>query len=214
MTEPMTDLFGEIRGINYAADENDLKGILQAWSTRANSVGVRESLRRWLEDYADLTELTALARETATHYVWPLFSGSNGYSLVINEFKDPDDMMSGYATTLHNHRYSFASFVLSGGYRQTRSAISFWRQGRVRQIWDVGQDTVTEGAIVTASYAEFHRLTIIQPRTVTLLVKCPAVRVDSISVDAQTLKVTRHLPVEARVNQLKDTLALPSEQRR
>lgn len=150
------------------------------------------------------------ARETSTHYVWPLHTGSNGVSVAINEFKDPADMVKGYATIYHNHRYSFASLMLSGGYRETRSRINFVNPGETAQINDLRQESIAVGGIVKINHQEFHRLNAISARTVTLVVKCPIMKSASFSVDSGTLRVTRHLPVEERVPQLMAAL-VPDE---
>jgi hypothetical protein len=45
----------------------------------------------------------------------------------------------------------------------------------------------------------------------TLVVRCPAAREASISVDIRTLRTSRHLPVEARIVELMDGLATVDE---
>lgn len=207
MIEPITSLFRRLDTVNPGSDENDLRRLIIAWRGKTEISVARESLAEWLEISADIGRLIAKARETSTHYVWPLYLTDNGYGVAINEFKDPEDIATGYATTLHNHRYSFISIVLSGGYRQVRSEVELPGPSQAVRIYDVGEDVVMEGDIVTVDHREFHRLKKISQHTVTLVVKCPAVKRASLSVDSSTLKVTEHVPVETRVRQLVAALA-------
>jgi hypothetical protein len=62
--------------------------------------------------------------------------------------------------------------------------------------------------MLTIGHEEFHRIIDVQDRTMTLLVKCPAVKEASISVDVATRMASRHVPVEARVTQLMNALVM------
>ena len=214
MSQLVTSLFCEVDNITSSCDENVLRKKITAWRGRTEVRIIREALFQWLETSADIDKLTAMARETSTHYVWPLYMTNKGYYVAINEFKDPQDITTGYATILHNHRYSFISFVLSGGYRQVRGDVELLHPRRATQIRDLGEDVVTEGDIVKVNHDDFHRLSAISSHTVTLVVKCPAAKGESLSVDASTLRVTKHVPVEARVRQLMAALVPANEQRR
>lgn len=206
MTLLVTNLVERIDNIARHADENLLKEMLTAWSGCGAMQVIREALRRWLDTTVDVDKLIVAARETSTHYVWPLAANSRGYGLAINEFKHPRDMISGYATTLHDHRYSFVSLLLSGGYTQVRSDIEMVEPGQANRIHELRRDILAEGDIVTVNHAEFHRLVAIRERTITLVARCPAVKEESLSIDPDTLRVTRHVPVEARVRQLMQAL--------
>lgn len=163
-------------------------------------------MHSWLESSADEQRLRALARETSTHHVWPIYAATNGFGVAINEFKDPADMVAGHASIYHNHRYSFASLMLSGGYRQTRSNIELGNDRQAVRIQDVSDESIITGDIVRINHEEFHRLSAFEAQTVTLVVKCPAAKTESFSVDSGTLRVTWHVPVEQRVPQLMATL--------
>lgn len=212
MSHLVADLFHEIDNRRDGGDEKLLNEIISAWLDRASVEVVREALRQWLEGSADIGSLAAGARETSTHYVWPLHLNSRGYGVALNEFKDPADIMAGYATVLHNHRYSFISVILSGGYTQVRCRVELVSPTKVTQVREFGEDEVTEGDIVTINHEEFHRLASIRRGTVTLVVKCPAVKGESLSVETSTLRVTRHVPVEARVKNLMAALVQENEQ--
>lgn len=120
--------------------------------------------------------------------------------------------MGGYATTLHNHRYSFASMVLSGGYGQVLSAVDLPGPGGKSTIRVLASDDISSGDIVTVHHSEFHRLTYIGRGTVTLVAKCPAAKDSSVSVDLATMTMSRHVPVEARFKELMNSLLTTADE--
>lgn len=111
-------------------------------------------------------------------------------------------MVAGHAAIYHNHRYSFASLVLSGGYLQVRSSIRLRNLEEAVRIMDLSEERVVTGEVVAINHQEFHRLSGFQARTVTLVVKCPPAKAESFSVDSGTLRVSWHVPVEDRVPRL------------
>jgi hypothetical protein len=207
MNKLISSLLHGVDGITKHVDWEELDDIAKILPGLADARMIRQALSEWLTFDADLDELGAMTRETSTHYVWPLHRSSSDYSVVINEFKAPSSMTAGYATTLHNHRYSFISLMMSGGYVQVRSDLEFAARDQASQIRDIHRDIVEEGDIVLIKHDEFHRLAAIKDRTVTLVIKCPAAKRESVSVDTSTLRVTRHLPAEARIAQLIDALS-------
>jgi hypothetical protein len=208
MSGIVTDLFDRVDSLVGRANEQTLGQLVAAWRANIPQMSaIRGALSRWLEDYENTDEIKVRARETSTHYVWPLHVSNAGYAVALNEFKDPHSMAVGYATTLHNHRYSFVSLVLAGGYSQVRGDVELLEAGQAQQIVDFPSQTASEGDLITIHYDEFHRLTHINRHTVTLVVKCPAVKDESISVDTKTLRVNRHRPVESRIRQLINELS-------
>ena len=207
MNELMTDFFDRIHSLRPCTEPGHLAEAFAGWSSSTDTAAVRRALSEWLLETPALAALSTAARETPTHYVWPVYAGAGGHSVVINEYKDPLHMGEGYATTLHNHRYSFATFMLSGGYTQVRCDVQLPPSVRPVRVAEIGEDAVTEGGTVTVDHDAFHRLADISAKTMTILVKCPAVKAFSISVDLRTLMVNKHIPVEARVVQLMDALA-------
>jgi hypothetical protein len=201
MTSHMGNLFSTVDGITRG-DEIFLSEVVTNWRGSSRDSAIRERIREWLMCSADLNVVKTLARETSTHYVWPLYRSVRGYSVTINEFKDPLDISDGYATTLHNHRYSFVSLVLSGGYTQVFCDVELRDQRQASRVRDLYAATVTEGDVVAVQLDEFHCLSSISQGTVTLVVKCPPARGESISINTSNLRVSRHIPVEGRVGQL------------
>lgn len=202
----LSDLFDALSGIAPSDDESVLYEIILDWRGRATAGDIRRSVHSWLESGADKQRLRMLARETSTHHVWPIYATNSGFGVAIHEFKDPDDMVAGHAAIFHNHRYSFASLMLSGGYRQIRSNIELVNDREAVRIQDVSDESVITGDIVRINHEEFHRLSAFETQTVTLVAKCPAAKTESFSVDSGTLRVTWHVPVEQRVPQLMATL--------
>jgi hypothetical protein len=204
------DLLRRIDGMAYGADEYEVQRVLTEWQRGSDMSLIRSAVAGWLAESAPLDRVRSAARETSTHYVWPLYVGRGGHALAINEFKEPCQITVGYANTLHNHRYSFASLILSGGYGQVRSRVEIVEPGHIAWIHEVGKENMIEGGMQVVNHAEFHRLSDISSGTVTLLVKCPAAEEGSISVDMKTLRVSRHLPVESRIEELVKVLTATS----
>lgn len=202
MSALVSDLFGELNEIGSGEDENVLNEIVKAWYGRARIQDIRSAMHSWLAVCADKQSLRTMARETSTHHVWPIYVVNNGIGVAINEFKDPADMIAGHAAIYHNHRYSFVSLVLSGGYRQIRSNIELRNDKEAVRIQDLGEESIVTGDVVKMNHHEFHRLSAFQARTVTLVVKCPAAKSESFSVDNGTLRVKWHVPAEERVPEL------------
>jgi hypothetical protein len=211
MNKLISSLFHGVDDITKRFDWEALDEVAKLLSGLAGARIIRQALNEWLTCDADVNELGAMARETSTHYVWPLHSSSSGYSVAINEFKASSHMTAGYATTLHNHRYSFISLMMSGGYVQVRSYVEFAERDQVSQISDIHKDVIEEGDIVFINHDEYHRLAAIKDRTVTLVVKCPAAKRESVSIDTGTLRITRHVPAEARIAQLIEALVQDDE---
>jgi hypothetical protein len=178
----------------------------------AESVSNRElcdGLQQWLSIPSSGDELQRSARETSTHYVWPLRVYQKGYGLFLNEFKPGAQVTPGHATTVHNHRYSFATLVLTGGYRQIRHSVDITDGARTAQITELGFEHAKEGQVLAVNDQDFHRLAEIQDGTITLLLKCAPVKEFSTSVDMASHRVRTHLPVEVRLPLLIDVLSRP-----
>jgi hypothetical protein len=68
---------------------------------------------------ADLSKMASKSKETATHFVWVIADNPTVDSkLCLHQFKSSSEATAGYANTIHNHRYDFASLVLNGGYTE------------------------------------------------------------------------------------------------
>ncbi len=183
----LAQLFDDLRGGHELAD-------------------LRRAIAGWLLRSVNFAKLSALARETPTHYVWPIHRSKNGFHLVINEFKGREVVGEGYAKVLHNHRYSFASLMLAGRYTESRSAVMFSDTGHFVNCADERVTDVAAGDITLIGHDSFHRLVEIGDGTMTLLLKTPAWKLESVSIDLRTQRIVRHVPVETRVMQFVSAL--------
>lgn len=206
MTHLILDLFRRLDGLRPGADESQLTQELGDWSHRGSAAAIRYALYDWIASAISLDNLTAGARETSTHYVWPLYSAATGHSVVINEFKGRTQLTSGYANTVHNHRYSFASLVLAGGYSHVRYQVETSWPGLADRIYETTRENVNECSLTMVNHEDFHQITELQDRTLTLLMKCPAAKATSTSVNLDTMVMHGHIPAEARVQQLMSAL--------
>jgi hypothetical protein len=204
----MSDIGELIRQVNELDDSEIRQLVLLLERLRADGGGavLRRSVASWIRGTVDFVRLSALARETPTHYVWPLYRSHRGFTLMINEFKNRDSIGEGYSKVLHNHRYSFASLLLAGSYVEMRCVVNFSEVGSLEACSNESVINLREGDITAVDHTAFHRLTEISDRTVTLLLKTPPQKPESVSVDLRTSRVTRHVPVETRVGAFIDAL--------
>jgi len=64
------------------------------------------------------------SRETPTHYKWYMGHTRDGSANVwLHEYKPAETRSSGYAQSVHNHRYPMSVLLLAGGYRYARYAV-------------------------------------------------------------------------------------------
>lgn len=185
---------------------------------------VHERFIAWTAEYPDLltairSELRELAphevralgarsSETTTHFAWRLVDEpTDTFSFWLHEYKPQRDWLRGYANTVHNHRYHFCTFVLSGGYRHEWFDVRLDSAGELVHgatlaEWD--QCGPGDSRMVLAD--RFHRIPLAKDHTATLLVKSRPVRSWSLSLDPSTQVSRRHVPVEERVCELANRL--------
>jgi hypothetical protein len=180
-------------------DPGGLARLLDRLRSDTGCTSLRRDLTAWLQGAVDLDRLSVMARETPTHFVWPLHRTDVGFTVMINEFKSEASMGEGYSRILHNHRYSFASLMLVGGYTEQRSIVTFTETGDLDSCIDGEINDLSEGDVATVDHADFHRLVRISDRTMTLLLKSPAEKPESVSIDRVSRRVMRHSPVEVRL---------------
>jgi len=157
------------------------------------------------------SELARSARETSTHYVWPLYAPAFGTpGVFLNEYKDSALRGAGYADSVHNHRYDFATLALSGGYTQETYEVELNGDLVVATaaVGSVSTERLEAGQWMLVDSRAFHRIVDISPGTMTLLVKGAACRTHSLSVNVGTGMIRIHTPVETRLGHLRERLAL------
>ena len=148
------------------------------------------------------------SRETPTHYKWHLGTAPDkSFTIWLHEYKPGAIRSGGYAQTIHNHRYPMTALLLTGGYRCTQYEVSHTAADEAAEVRTISSRQITGGAIYSMRESDFHSVTEIQDGTVSLLVQGRPLRPYSISVDAQSCRVSRHVPIEGRINNLRSTLA-------
>lgn len=153
-----------------------------------------------LSDPSFQREIQERVRETASHFVWQLSCDSTDVMTTawVNEYKDSTTRTPGYASSIHNHRYDFVSIVLSGGYEYSWYSVDEEGGG----VFEYGGGVAGKGDVVAVRSAYFHRITAIQDNTMTFLLKFPAVRESSLSIDVASGRFSYHLADRLRVDRL------------
>jgi hypothetical protein len=147
------------------------------------------------------------SRETPTHYKWYMGHTRDGSANVwLHEYKPAETRSSGYAQSVHNHRYPMSVLLLAGGYRYARYAVVPLNEARA-DITVEEVRRVSAGSTYSMEPSEFHSVTAIEDGTVSLMVQGTPVRRYSTSVDAASGRMTRHVPIEFRLNQLRSVLS-------
>ncbi|NUT50277.1 MAG: hypothetical protein HOV94_23665 [Saccharothrix sp.] len=176
----------------------------------AGRPGLRERLRGHLRALSPQEEMRIVARsrETTTHFAWCLRDEpAEPFTFWLHEYKPQRDWRRGYADSIHNHRYHFCTVILSGSYLHERFTADVADDGRaILSTSLLRSDQAREGASGTMLAHEFHRIPQAADDTMTFLVKSRAVSPWSLSFDPDTRTSHRHVPVEARLEDLTNNL--------
>lgn len=127
-----------------------------------------------------------LSREVSTHYKWCLFA-SNELSLWINEYKETTTTTS-YARSIHNHRYSFASRVITGEIRQRQFVVTH-HEGVLQAIKIEKDFSCAEGQGYGIDMNTVHQIASWAPGTSTLVLKGPMQKSSSTVFDLADFSV-------------------------
>jgi hypothetical protein len=167
-----------------------------------------EDFKAELEHLDDLAfqDILVLSRETPTHYKWHMFSApGKAYEIWLHEYKPHSIRSSGYAQTVHNHRYPMSALLLAGGYRCTSYSVTQVRDQRI-DVRATGSRLVAAGSIYSMKANDFHSVTEIKDGTVSILIQGQAVRPYSVSVDTESRRASCHIPIEGRFDNLRSCL--------
>ena len=158
-----------------------------------------------LED-VDFQHILLLSRETPTHYKWHICTAPDkSFSIWLHEYKPRATRSGGYAQTIHNHRYPMSALLLAGGYRYTQFTVHVGKDQRA-SVKTVSSQLVSGGSIYSMQDRDFHSVTEMQDGTVSLIIQGRPLRPFSISVDAEARRVSYHVPIEGRLENLRSTL--------
>ncbi|SHN44427.1 hypothetical protein [Cryptosporangium aurantiacum] len=144
--------------------------------------------------------IRAAARETPTHYVWPLLGAHReDFGVYLHEYKQ-EPRSASYATTIHNHRYDFVSGILRGGYTQDTFSVTLNDSEAIAtDINCISSEEFRRGTVNSVNRHSWHRLRRVSSGTLTLVIKGPAIAPYSISAEEGHNRVTYHTPVERRL---------------
>lgn len=139
------------------------------------------------------------SREVATHYKWFLGADHGGaWTVWLHQYKGGPQITPQYANIPHNHRYSFVSLILLGGYDNVLYDIR--ARGTTAHMCD--QRTLRAGQTLSLDHREVHSLTKIIPGTVTLFVQGRIQKDSSLSFGPDGA-VQRHPSLESVFDQLR-----------
>ena len=172
--------------------------------------GLRDHLRGHLRNLTPQEELRLISRsrETTTHFAWCLRDQpAEPFTFWLHEYKPQRDWRHGYADSIHNHRYHFCTTILSGSYLHERFEARLSPNGRaIVSTALLHRADCPSGTSGTMLAHEFHRIPKAADGTMTFLVKSRAVNPWSLSFDPDTGLSHRHVPVEARLEELTNHL--------
>lgn len=180
------------------------------FATWAERPGLRTDLRAHLLALPNEQADAAIkrSRETTTHFAWCLRDRPDEpFTFWLHEYKPLSDWRTGYADSVHNHRYHFCTTILSGAYLHERFDVRLGVGGRTVVATELTNRTqCAEGTTGTLLAHEFHRIPRAADGTMTFLVKSRAVTPWSLSYDPETGISHRHVPVEDRLEDLTNHL--------
>jgi len=134
------------------------------------------SLIAWLNglDRQELTMLCARSVERTSHFKWFLGDSINGYVVWLHEYKSDKlpDVLGSFAASVHNHRYSFVSQVLTGSLLVSDFSLDPIQQFPILS----GTRTIQAQSTYFLGSEEIHRLDATAPSTCTLVVQGPPER--------------------------------------
>jgi hypothetical protein len=145
----------------------------------------------WAEE--GMGDRDLLCHETGTHFKW--FLGriqERGLIFWVHQYKPAAARAPTYADTIHNHRYSFASVMLRGGYDHVHYASDGLRLV-VRRV-----ETYRPPASYVLAADAPHRVTNLLDGTLTVVVQGPPERGFSTVFDPQSGE-RRHLSYNERI---------------
>lgn len=205
----LADLAGELRRVEGPLVErwDSVRALFSEWVDQPGLVtGLRDVLRALPP--AQAAAVVANSRETTTHFAWCLVdSPDDEFSFWLNEYKPRRDWRTGYADSVHNHRYHFCTTILRGSYLQERFQVELDPSGdAVIRAACVERSLRPAGAVGSLLAEEFHRIPEAADSTMTFLVKSRPLKRWSLSYDPDLGASHRHLPVEARFSDLADRL--------
>ncbi|SFB20985.1 hypothetical protein SAMN05216266_106137 [Amycolatopsis marina] len=205
----LTDLANELRRADFPLIER-WRTVEEWFQRRTTRTGLRADLGSYLRGLPpeEATIVAERSRETTTHFAWCLLDEpSDPFSFWLHEYKPQRDWRSGYADSVHNHRYHFCTTILQGGYEHERFDATVDPISQLISSAELRRRAdCTAGATGAMLAHEFHRIPRAEDNTLTFLVKSRPVSPWSLSYDPETHTSHRHVPVETRLGELTERI--------
>jgi predicted metal-dependent enzyme (double-stranded beta helix superfamily) len=186
-------LIGQLEQLNWSEVENTMSKVTSILSKSFEHI---ESLKMGLAQISEsqYSEMISHSADLNSHKKFFLYkSEEQKFSIWINQFKP--ERKSGFANSIHNHRYWFASVPLKGGFIQNI------HDGLSSKIIKV--ERIEHGEAYSIFPNTVHSFADIFPETVTLLVRSRAYFPYSESYDEQTETVRRHYSLASKIDEFK-----------
>lgn len=136
------------------------------------------------------------SRETTTHWKWFVAGDVPGPLIWIHEYKPSASRRGGYAQSIHDHRYSFCSAIVHGGYTHRRFAI-----GGDQALNTCSAESLSAPHVYCLDADEVHSVDDILDGTLTLIVQAPKRRGYSTEYFADGRAACRHYDFSSRARQ-------------
>ncbi len=119
---PLEELAARVSRAEFPVIEHwvDVGEWFREWAARPH---LRKELRSYIDQLTpqQATWVIAHSRETTTHFAWCLRDEPDEpFTFWLHEYKPLRDWRTGYADSVHNHRYHFCTTILSGAYLHER----------------------------------------------------------------------------------------------
>jgi len=165
------------------------------------------TISNWLTSLDDGERKVIYSRsvERTSHFKWFLGTNSSGLIVWLHDYK-PNQVAGAagsFAGSIHNHRYSFVSRVLSGSLSVSDFAIQD-QQGFPRLS---GIRTIAAGLAYTLTADQIHRVDHTSPFTVTLVIQGPPEKPCSRVYDPATMSFEDMYDLPSLLPKLIDRLA-------
>lgn len=132
---------------------------------------LHRQIASWASGNLELRGLRS--HETATHYKWFIYYHEKlTYRVWLHQYKPASERTLGYAEVPHNHRYSLASYVVTGGFDHH----VFRRKGQDLAEVLAERTKLGAGDAYLVHCDQVHKLSGLQEHTLTVVVESPVVR--------------------------------------
>jgi hypothetical protein len=143
------------------------------------------------------------SHETSTHFKWLLHRGSaDAFQVWLHEYKPQSLLRTGYADSIHDHRYWFASKLMAGGFTQTTYHVSE-HADETFDVQEIGKMSYDAGTIYIVDPDAVHTLSDFKHPTMTLLIRSRATKPFSTEIRASEGRVIHYYPLRTRIRLLR-----------